>query len=362
MIHSYGITQQGTLHIEKNTVCQDAHCFERVNEHCAIAAVADGLGSELYSDIASQIAAESSVKYCADNILLGLEDTDILQVIKDSFKHALSKIQAASEESGNSINEYDTTLALAVYNEGKVFYGNSGDSGIVILSQDGSYSVLTEQQRDENGNVYPLCFGEEWWVFGTVQNVSSVLLATDGILETLFPYLLRNEEVNIYVALARYLMDEESLGFEQTSDDFVRQQMSEFIASIPGSQVNDDKTLLVMLDTSYSAKKREEEYYLTPDWNALKKKHDEAFRRAAYPHLYKNEDAQTYTQPNEETYEANTPDTENIPCDSEDTANCHANQLQEETLSLGITTDSAASNTHFSKLSNAVKAIFKSRK
>ena len=85
------------------------------------------------------------------------------------------------------------------------------------------------------------------------------------------------------------MMSEESLGFSESSDAEVRERMEEFIGGIPGDQVSDDKTVLVMLDTSVRTESRPEEYYRSPDWAALKKKRDEEYRRAAYPHLYSDE-------------------------------------------------------------------------
>lgn len=289
MLYSYGVTRQGTYHIEKDLVCQDAHYCEILGDHFAIAAVADGLGSELYSDVASKIAAEQSVLFCKERITEETGEAEILAIIKESFSLALAKIEQAAAAAGHDDDQYDTTLALAVYRNGILFFGNSGDSGIVVLKKDGSYTAVTEQQRDENGCVFPLCFGTEKWVFGKIENVASILLATDGMYETLFPYLLRYQDVNIYVALARYMMAEDSLRFSELGSEAVQANMEAFIDNIPGEQVNDDKTVLVVLDTEIATEPQPAEYYLAPDWAALKKRHDEEFRRAAYPHLYKDE-------------------------------------------------------------------------
>ena len=286
MIYTYAVTQQGNYHLKHDIVCQDANCVKILGEHFAIGAVADGLGSELYSDVASKIAAETSVTYCAEKICASDGDERILSVMKEAFRIALNKINETARNNGHSEDQYDTTLALAVYLNGKVFFGNSGDSGIVVLNRDGTYEAITTQQRDENGCVYPLFFGEEYWDFGIKEAVSSVFLATDGMYETLFPYLLKGEEVPIYVALAHYLISEECLNFAYSAEGQVQQRMESFIASIPGDQVSDDKTVLVMLDSSITSQKQPESYYQSPDWVALKKKRDEEYRRIAYPHLF----------------------------------------------------------------------------
>lgn len=289
MIHCYGVTQQGSYHVEHDLVCQDAHLYKVIGEQFAIAAVADGLGSEKYSDVASKIAVEKAVAFCEEKVTESSSKEEILEVIKKSFQFAMDEIYKVADETNNERDQYDTTLVVVVYLKGTVYYGNSGDSGIVVLNQDGTYEALTTQQRDENGYVFPLYFGEEKWVFGEREKVSSVLMATDGMLETLFPFLLRNEKVSIYVALAHYLMSEDSLKFADSQDGEVQKKMEAFAASISPKQVNDDKTILVMLDTKVEPQRMPEEYYAAPDWAALKKKHDEEFKRAAYPHLYKDE-------------------------------------------------------------------------
>ena len=285
MIHTYGITQQGAYHVEKDLPCQDAHYIHVLSDHYAIIAVADGLGSEKFSDIASKIAVKTSVLFCADHITEASSEPEIIDIIKRSFSRAKIDIDAQAEADSNDVCEYDTTLALAVYRNGTVLFGNAGDSGIVVLNQDGLYESITTQQRDENGYVFPLCF-EDHWSFGSKNNVSSVLLATDGMLETLFPYLLRNEKTTIYVALARFFMDEQSLHFNELGDSQVQKNIDDFISSITPSQVNDDKTVAVMLDTDFPSTLQPNDYYVTPDWKSLKEKHDEIFQRTAYPQRY----------------------------------------------------------------------------
>ena len=289
MIHSYGITQQGPYHVQKNMVCQDFHYRKKVSDDCMIAAVADGLGSETHSDTASEIAATESVEYCFAHLPADWTEENMLQLISDSFRHALQKIGERVEKENGDINQYDTTLCLAVFKGGDVYFGQSGDSGAIVLCRDGHYEGITRQQRDENGCVFPLAFGPEKWEFGTKSDVVSLLLATDGMLEIFFPFLLRPEKVNIYVALAQFFMDPLSLKFDEAGEQTVQENMSAFVRSIPEDQVNDDKTVLVMVNDAVSPARLEDSYYRVPDWATLRKKRQEEFNRLAYPHLYAKE-------------------------------------------------------------------------
>lgn len=291
MIYAYGITQQGTYHVKHDMVCQDAHNIIKCDDSYAIAAVADGLGSEEHSDVASQMAAKISTEYCAENIKNNCTDEQILEIIRDSFVLAQSRIEKVATDNGHDLDQYDTTLSLAVFKENALYYGQSGDSGIVTLTAEGLYKKVVEQQRDEEGRVFPLYFGEDKWVFGKFpEPVVSVFLATDGMLETLFPVYIRNEPVNIYVALARYFMGPDSLHIEESGEDSVKEKVAEFMNNIPDAQVNDDKTVVVLVDPDHVLTLQEEEYYAEPNWDQLIRSYEEAWKRAAYPNLFKDND------------------------------------------------------------------------
>lgn len=287
MIYAYGVTLQGTYHVKNNMVCQDAHSIIKIDDRIAVAAVADGLGSEDYSDVASRLAADISSKYCAEHISALSTDEEIIEAIDSSFHIALSTIEQTANDNGNELDQYDTTLSLVVMHEGSLFYGHSGDSGIVALNTDGLYCKVTEQQRDSHGCVFPLFFKDKWVFEKYDKKVASVFLATDGMLETLFPIYIRNEEVNIYVALADFFMNPKKLQLDENGEEAVQDYMTTFIEGIPDAQVNDDKTVVVLVDTDVEFQYQQESYYAEPDWAALKEKYEEDWKRAAYPHLYK---------------------------------------------------------------------------
>ena len=294
MIYAYGVTQQGTYHVKNNIVCQDSHRIIKCNESMAIAAVADGLGSEMYSDTASKIAADFTTKYCAERITSETVEDEILKIIKEAFTLAQQKIEETAEQNGHELDQYDTTLSLAVLRDSELFFGHSGDSGIVALNMDGSYEKVTEQQRDEENRVFPLYFGEEKWIIRKYEKqVASVFLATDGMLETLFPIYLREEPISIYVALARFFMDAKILNIEADGEETVQNRISTFIEKIPDAQVNDDKTVAVILNTDNKPALMAEDYYKEPDWKELKRKREEKWKRLAYPSLYNDEQTET---------------------------------------------------------------------
>lgn len=287
MIYAYGITQQGTYHIKHNIVCQDAHQIVKCGDGLVIAAVADGLGSEAHSDIASKLAVKTAAECCAQRLIQEWTDEQLLDTLRSAFAQAQSAIERTAAENGHPLDQYDTTLSLAVLKDDTLYYGHSGDSGIVALNADGTYEAVTQQQRDTEGRVFPLYFGVGMWVFEKYPKpVASVLLATDGMFETLFPFYIRSEPVSIYVALARYFMDPGALGIVQLGEAAVQAKIGGFLERIPDSQVNDDKTVVVLVNPEVKTSLQPPDYYAEPDWQRLKKQHEESWKRTAYPHLF----------------------------------------------------------------------------
>lgn len=288
MIYTYGVTLQGTYHVKKGTVCQDAHKIVKCADNFCVAAVADGLGSEAHSDIASKLAVDVAVTYCAKTVKVDMSDQEIERIICTSFHEVQKAIEEESGRKQHDLDQYDTTLSLVVLIDSKLYYGHSGDSGIVAFTAEGLYVKITEQQRDDENRVFPLYFGEEKWVFDTYdKKVASVFLATDGIYETLFPLYIRYEPVNIHVSLARYFMDNSLLKIDEYGEDEVCKKIEAFLMGIPDALVNDDKTVVVIVDTSIQTVQQAPEYYNEPDWKELKRNRDEEWKKKAYPHMYK---------------------------------------------------------------------------
>ena len=293
MLYTYGISQPGTYHIKNGIVCQDSHHIIRAGKESAIAAVADGLGSAEHSDVGSQIAVSVSTEYCRRHITANTNAGQLLDIMRAAFTAALRAIEKEAAAKDRAQDLYDTTLTLVILIRDTLFYGHSGDSGIIALTTQGRYKQVTTQQRDQYGRVFPLFFEEKWEFDKFESKVSSVLLATDGMLETFFPIYIKDSPDNIHVSLAQFFMDPQSLRISKLGQSAITIQMAEFLEKIPDEQVNDDKTVVVLVNPSIKTKQQPEEYYREPDWAELKKKHDEKWKREAYPGLYKDNQADT---------------------------------------------------------------------
>lgn len=285
MICSYTIKMAGPYHLANGIPCQDSFSVAHKGD-LVVAAVGDGVGSEPHSEMGSSLATETAVRLCIRAIDSDSKTEEVINAIQDSFLAAYGAVCLAAEEDGNPVTQYDTTLCLAVWDGVRLVYGQSGDSGMIAALSDGHYIVVTEQQRDAEGCVFPLRFGPQYWRFESVtEPVASVLLATDGFLEALCHPLLRFGDRSINAALARLFLHRTELTADE-HDEFERSAY-EFLRAYPESDLDDDKTAVVLADPAHPPALLEDDYYAVPDWETLRTKAKEGF----YPGLSSGEES-----------------------------------------------------------------------
>ena len=235
--------------------------------------MADGLGSSKHSDVASKIAANSSVEYCADNIRKGMKDSDILKIIQDAFNNVNFAIK---RKAGDFLDDFDTTLTLAVFINGDVYYGHAGDSGIIALRCDGVFDQVTKAQLGSGYGkerpVYPLA-AESHWIFEKYKyRAKALFLMTDGVLNKAVPPLLEYQKYKLDHAYLYYLYDNLI-----KNPDLVNWVNTELARILPQEINYDDKTLVAVICTSVKLIRQRKEYYEFPSknlWGELFAKHN----------------------------------------------------------------------------------------
>lgn len=289
MIFKYGFSLIGSAHLKSSIVCQDAHYIVINNDEVSIAAVADGLGSEIHSDISSKIVSEKAVNYCSERIHANTSQ-NIIEIIKESFESSWREVEKYVNEKNDDILQYDTTLTLCVLIDGNLYYGHSGDGGIIAMTCDGRFITPTKQQRDEEGHVFPLCFGDEFWKFGKVdEKVVSVLLATDGVYELFFPIYIRDKEISTYNALIRFFIDPYPYTLDEVNTDELIGRRRDYLYNLPENVVSDDKTVVALIDAGIPLRYQDDSYYIEPDWEFLIAEWRRRYNESAYREKYDNE-------------------------------------------------------------------------
>lgn len=276
MIRHVSINIAGPYHIDKGIECQDNYYYKEVNDHVVVAAVADGLGSEKYSKIGSEIASRVAVEHIASIYSSELEFSKVKSLMNNAFVYAYKAVLEKVEEMQEDPNQFDTTLCLGILDDQHLYYGQSGDSGMIALLSDGSYCNVVDTQNDEEGRVFPLCEGPNMWEFGELSEpVSSVMLMTDGIYLRFVNKLLKydSREINgrhieVNVPFAEMLMRRS----EQTDEEIteLQDQLVQFFRDYPREKIDDDKTLVLIYNPELQIKRMPEEYYCPADYDKLR--------------------------------------------------------------------------------------------
>lgn len=287
---TYGVSRVGQYHLnEGNNICQDAFKIETIGENIVVAAVADGVGSENHSDIGAKIAVEKCVEYCCE-FYQKMDDKELL--LSNAFQNALFAIEDESKDSKIPIDQMDCTLCAVIYTKDDVVCGNVGDSGAIGLSKDGEYILLTSQQNSEDGSVYPLMSKNSWKFYTVEMEFVSILLATDGFYNRLFPLYLRADEKKMEFKHQQILDNEMAARFLDV--DLNRMLNSEDILPMIDAEIDniprdgtwdgiiDDITVVGIL--SGEDHKRKEEYSTPIDREYLKRISTEIVKQQ----LYKN--------------------------------------------------------------------------
>ena len=273
-----GYSAVGKSHTDKNIPCQD-NCYYESNDNIVVAAIADGLSSSKHSDIASKIAVEFVVNKCLKNIAKQDSEDKIITTIRESFDGALFAIKKIAREAENDLNDYDTTLTVAVLIEEILYYGQIGDSGIVALLEDGRFERVTEAQNGEgigkDRPVYPLAAVSKWTFKKYDHKVKALFLATDGVLKNIQHPLLEGQQYNLNHKYLAYIYTKLNL---LKDDEVAKECIKDEVEKLTPEEVDyDDKTLVVVINKKCNLKPQSSDYYNFPTdelWKNIQKKYE----------------------------------------------------------------------------------------
>lgn len=264
-----GVTKRGVAHRCYGTRCQDAHMIRRVKQvaiwkdggkrdrllpgkEYVVAAVADGLGSEAHSDIGAHAAVNTAVStmceligtWCATgDSALAISMPRFLEQAMIKANNAVVKKAASMELPAN---EFDATLAIAVYDGDQLFYGSAGDSG-VIAKTDAGFELVTHVSHVGEAGTYPLFCKDKWEIGACCGHIEGFLLATDGVLELLVPQFnnenLNEKAMHLFMGAGHKPVDASGI------DAALEKRVESVVRHIQGGRYTyDDATVVVAVD------------------------------------------------------------------------------------------------------------------
>lgn len=146
--------KKGLSHEKAGTKCQDSVIVQE-DEHCIVAALADGLGSLKYSDVAASTATLTVWELFASlghNKITIESDEGKQAFAKDIIQRIAQKINDKAVGMGVPTSTMDCTLVFAYISKDHNYAitGRLGDSAICIITKDGSIAI-NDSNQSANG-------------------------------------------------------------------------------------------------------------------------------------------------------------------------------------------------------------------
>ncbi|HOT93457.1 MAG TPA: PP2C family serine/threonine-protein phosphatase [Anaerolineae bacterium] len=240
-----GASVQGTSHIRAGIPCQDAH-GHRILGHCAIAAVADGLGSASKAAEAAKQVVEVAMDTLAKSLVNALpSDADgWIKTMREVFAYVRQALEQTALSDALPLRDYGTTLIVTVVTQDWLAVGHIGDGAVVALFADDTLSLVSSPQRGEYANeTIPLTAPDALTLahFSVFQSpVKAVALLTDG---------LQNLSLNLAAGtpFAPFFAPFFEVITQTLDSAEASRQLAEFLGSERVcARTDDDKTLVVV--------------------------------------------------------------------------------------------------------------------
>lgn len=146
--------KKGLSHEKAGTKCQDSVIVQE-DEHCIVAALADGLGSLKYSDVAASTATLTVWEFFASlghNKITIESDEGKQAFAKDIIQRIAQKVNDKAVGMGVPTSTMDCTLVFVYISKDHNYAitGRLGDSAICIITKDGSIAI-NDSNQSANG-------------------------------------------------------------------------------------------------------------------------------------------------------------------------------------------------------------------
>lgn len=190
-MYGFNISLTGSKHILQKIPCQDYSkitCLKSDGQKVLAGVVCDGVGSALYSKQGAKVAGTTYLRLIRQGLQkegVSLRDETALgRLLQTAMNGALNAVNAMADGEGHPRREYETCLTGAILTEkGVLVWSQAGDSGLVMLSQDGIFQKPTPRcSGEEAGSVFPLSCRPKW-CFGISRDAVGAILCSDGILD-----------------------------------------------------------------------------------------------------------------------------------------------------------------------------------
>ena len=232
-----GAAVRGRSHERADIPCQDAVGWVTVDAGTCLA-IADGAGSRPRSQHGSAEVVRSVLAYATDT--LGTpEAKDPAGWMSAAFARARDDLETLAAAGGCAVDEFATTLAVALLTGEHLVVGQLGD-GIVVVCDGGTYRTVSPPPRHEYANETEFLTGVTALSAlrldrQDIPPVTEVVMSTDGMR---FQVL---EDLAAYTPYAPFFAD---VGHQARTDGVGDDAVRAFLSAL-SDQSGDDKSLVI---------------------------------------------------------------------------------------------------------------------
>ncbi len=257
----YGMSLQGRSHKITNTPCQDSNNFCYLEkEKILIAAIADGVGSCIWSHWGSYTAVEAAILSLKREItaiskgeVLRIESLSTNQtesIFNSAFSDARQAVEDLADREQQSVYNFQSTLTVALYDGSRLTCCHIGDDGIVAQGTSGKYQMITQRIKGDEANSVVTLQSGKWFITTTSTEITGFLMSTDGILD----FYVMNQAMNNRVwypffEACIYSMEPKcSESMDITVETAMKEAEKQLINDEIMGRVTDDMTVLAVVN------------------------------------------------------------------------------------------------------------------
>ena len=242
-----GQSATGTSHTSAGKPCEDAINYRLVagvnGNEALISCISDGAGSARYAAFASAFCTASAVEHLSELAMrdVAIREEDIFRMAEDIY----DGLVAASEETGELLNEYSCTMLGCYITTDRAIFFQVGD-GVIVRNVDDLYNYVWWPDNGEYQNTTSFLIDDKNLsnlnILILEEQVNEVAMLTDGLQLLALTTETRQVHQPFFTGLFRYLRlasDAEKIAILDT-------KLAEYLnGDAINSRTDDDKTLFL---------------------------------------------------------------------------------------------------------------------
>jgi Protein phosphatase 2C len=241
----------GVSHYKRGGVCQDYADFITTNNDFVVGAVSDGAGSAKFSDIGSELAVKTTLKYLVKHsrglreLSSDIPEDRVREIFERALEEVLSILNQNAKERRCRLADMACTLLAFISTPKWIAAMQIGDGFIVIKPKNETYQLLFQPDKGEYSNettfITSSCALNQMQILVVPVEQDFICASTDGLERLAIRINDWTAPAGFFEPLESYIKSEDEL---RDNPNYVK----DFLQSDKlNTRTDDDKTLLLCI-------------------------------------------------------------------------------------------------------------------